>query len=187
MSIPEKRIFLYNNGNRSTTRGSDYQFQKHPVLTHFLPVFRFSLQNVPFERPGVNELMILHFLQRKEIYEQSTVLTTKTAMCALFEFFEVRVRLRVGGRASVRTLPCERIERGTLPTMFARVAVHEPRPGAALQGHNISAGRLTSVLSLLRSRAAIRMCAVRQLHQFLYTLSYFFIMAQRSAPLKQFA
>lgn len=100
-----KKDFLYNNGNRSKTRGSDYQFQKHPFLTHFLPVFnnfRFPLQKAPFERPGVNELMILHFLQRNEIYEQSTVLTTKTAMlCALFVFFQVRVRLRVGGR------PCE--------------------------------------------------------------------------------
>lgn len=91
------------------------------------------------------------------IYEQSTVLTTKTAMlCALCEFFaSSRALARRRASASVRTLPGARIEPRTLPE--ARYV----REGPPAQARRVAAQHHMSHVIPNHLRPSVRECSSR--------------------------
>lgn len=96
-----------------------------PTFYQFLTIFLYPVQKLPLKHRAWTSWWYYIFLERKKIYEQSAILSTKTGLLySLCEFF-------ASSRALARRRrPCEPFPRASWEpfplALCARVAPHEP-------------------------------------------------------------
>lgn len=154
-----------------------------PTFYQFLTIFLHAVQKLPLKYRAWTSWWYYIFLEIKKIYEQSTILTTKTGLlCSLCQFFASSRAL-----ARRRWRPCEPFPRSSWEpfplALCARVAPHEP---CAL--HRTTTTHLSAYTIRLRHfgvrNSSLHFACVPpdSCIQFLYTLSYFFTMDYTAHP-----
>lgn len=153
-----------------------------PTFYQFLTIFLHQFQKLPLKDRAWTSWWYYIFLERNKIYEQSTVLTTKTGLlCSLCKFF-------ASSRALARRRrPCEPFPRASSEpfplALCARVAPHE-----LCTLYPATTSHLRAITTRLRhfgvQRSSLHFACVPpdSCMQFLYTLSYFFTIVYAAHP-----